>query len=57
MLHDCIIGRGFINLSEVMLKIGAEARVYQLGQIKFVCELSCRYSRNNNELDLPFGDS
>jgi hypothetical protein len=40
-----------------MLKIGAEARVYQLGQIKFVCELSCRDSRNNNELDLAFGDS
>jgi hypothetical protein len=47
----------FIGRSEVMLKISAEARVYQLGQIKFVCELSCRDSRNNNELDLAFGDS
>jgi hypothetical protein len=51
------IGRDFRNLSDVMLlKIGAEVRVCQLGNVKQVCEIKCGGTRKDEKLWLVFGE-
>jgi transposase InsO family protein len=55
LLHDCIIGRDFLNLPNVMLlKIGAEVRVSQLSDVKQVCEIE--NDRKNEDFEVVFGD-
>lgn len=57
IIHDCIIGRDFLNLPDVMLlKIGAEVRVCKLGNMKEICELECSDIRQV-ERQLTLGES
>jgi transposase InsO family protein len=57
MTYDCIIGRDFLNLRNVMLlKIGTEVRVCQLGNVKQVCEIKCGGTHKDEELGLVFGE-
>jgi hypothetical protein len=57
LLHDCVIGRDFINLLHVMLlKVGLEVFVRELSEIKPSNELECCTASNDARPGITYGD-
>jgi hypothetical protein len=57
LLHDCVIGRDFINLPHVMLlKVGSEVFVRELSEIKPSNELECCTASNDARPGITYED-
>lgn len=58
MIHDCIVGRDFLNLPNVMLlKTNERVSVCELGDIKQISEVERQEAHVNDELQLNFGEN